>query len=320
MKGPAIIAVVVALGIGYADQQPQFRASVSAVRLEVSVTDERGAVRGLGHDDFVVHDSGVRQVVRIEESADAPLDLMLVAQPMSSVAYTSGRIIRDQGAFVDTDQVLRVTAGLSAFLSQVQERDRLGAVLAGAPPTRLRALDFGRPSLDVTAFAGGDYAAPFDAITAALREFSESDRRRALIAFTNAADFRSIVRFDALAEMVRRLGPRFVLIGTTVKVDEATDASAITTAGRQIGETVRGSVSGSILPWPLQLLARRTGGITVNLGSGDPRQLMAGMFTWLRTQYVVSYEPPPGKGWHPVSVTTSRRGAKVTVRDGYFVD
>ena len=320
MKGPTIVGIFVTLGVGYAEQQPQFKASVSAVRLEVSVTDERGAVRGLVHDDFIVHDNGVRQVVRIEESADAPLDLVLVAQPMSSIAYTSGRWIRDHSYTVDTDQVSRVTAGLSAFLAEVQERDRLGVVLAGAPPTRLRSLELGRPPFDVTAFAGGNYAAPFDAITAALREFTDSDRRRALVAFTNAADFRSIVRFGALAEMASRLGPRFVLVGTTVKVDEATDASAQTSSGRQIGDTVRGSVSGSILPAPLQLLARRTGGITVNLGSGDPSRLVEGMFTWLRTQYVISYEPPAGKGWHPVKVTVSRRGAKVTVREGYFVD
>ena len=320
MKGPVIVAIVVTVGLGYANQQPQFKASVSAVRLEVSVTDERGAVRGLERDDFIVHDNGVRQVVRIEESADAPLDLVLVAQPLSSVTYTSGRLIRDEAAFVDTEQVSRVTAGLSAFLAAVQERDRLGVVLASAPPTRLRSLDFGRPSFDVAAFAGGNYAAPFDAITAALREFTESDRRRALVAFTNAADFRSIVRFTALAEMARRLGPQFVLVGTPIKVDEATDASAMTGSGRQIGETVRGSVSGSILPASLQLLARRTGGITVNLGSGDPSRLVEGMFSWLRTQYVISYEPPAGKGWHPVKVTVNRRGAKVTVREGYFVD
>lgn len=320
MRGSAIVAIVVTLGVGYADQQPQFKASVTAVRLEVSVTDDRGAVRGLERDDFVVHDRGLRQVVRVEESADAPLDLMLVAQPMSSVAYTAGRWVVDQSYDVDTDQIARVTAGLSAFLSQVQERDRLGVVLAGAPPTRLRSLDFGRPSFDVARFAGGNYAAPFDAITAALRDFTESDRRRALVAFTNAADFRSIVSFTALAEMARRLGPQFVLVGTPIKVDEWTDASAITTSGKQIGDTVRGSVSGSILPWPLQLLARRTGGIAVNLGGGDPRQLIEAMFAWLRTQYVVSYEPPAGKGWHPVSVTVNRQGAKVTVRDGYFVD
>jgi hypothetical protein len=311
---------VAALSLGAVGQQPQFKTSVSAVRLEVSVTDDRGTVRGLTSDDFAVHDSGVRQIVRSEESADAPLDFVLVAQPMSSIAYTAGRWIVDQSFDVDTEQISRVTTGLSAFLGQVQQRDRVGVVLAGTPPTRLRALDFGPPPFDVKAFSGENYAAPFDAIAAALREFRESDRRRALVAFTNAADFRSIIRFGGLAEMARRLGPQFVLVGTPIKVDEAADASAITSSGRQIGDTVSGVVSGSILPAPLQLLARRTGGITVNLGSGDPRRLIEGMFTWLRTQYVISYEPPAGKGWHPVSVTVNRRGAKVTVRDGYFVD
>ena len=221
---------------------------------------------------------------------------------------------------IDTDQIARVSAGLSAFLNQVQQRDRLGVMLAAAPPTRLRSLEFGRPAIDVSVFAGENYAAPFDAIAAAMREFTGSDRRRALVAFTNAADFRSIIRFGALAEMARRLGPQFVLVGTPIKVDEAVNASAMTSSGRQIGDTVSGVVSGSILPATLQLLARRTGGITLNLGSGEPSRLIEAMFTWLRTQYVVSYEPPAGKGWHPVSVTVNRRGAKVTVRDGYFVD
>ena len=101
-----------------------------------------------------------------------------------------------------------------------------GTCRAGSSPARRE-----RPSLYVTSFAGGDYAAPFDAITAALRDFTESDRRRALIAFTNAADFRSVVSFGALAEMARRLGPQFVLVGTTVKVDAATDVSAIMASG-----------------------------------------------------------------------------------------
>ena len=320
MRGPAGVAVFVALGIGYVEQQPQFKTSVSAVRLEVSVTNERGAVRGLTPDDFVVQDRGVRQSVRVEEASDAPLDLVLVAQPMSSVAYTAGRWIVDRSFDLDTDQIARVSAGLSAFLNQVQQRDRLGVMLAAAPPTRLRSLEFGRPAIDVSVFAGENYAAPFDAIAAAMREFTGSDRRRALVAFTNAADFRSIIRFGALAEMARRLGPQFVLVGTPIKVDEAVNASAMTSSGRQIGDTVSGVVSGSILPATLQLLARRTGGITLNLGSGEPSRLIEAMFTWLRTQYVVSYEPPAGKGWHPVSVTVNRRGAKVTVRDGYFVD
>ena len=90
--------------------------------------------------------------------------------------------------------------------------------------------------------------------------------------------------------------------------------------GPPIGDEAIAAVSGYILPAKLQFLARRTGGITVNLAGGDPRALMAKMFAWLRTQYVISYKPPAGNGWHPVSVKVARRGAVVTVREGYFID
>ena len=319
MKAQIITAILMATSAASVRQQPQFKTSTSIVRLEVSVTDEDGAVRGLQQDDFIVYDNGVRQVVRVQESADAPLDLVLVAEPMQSVLYTSG-VVRDHRFFVDSIRANRVGAGLGAFFAQVEERDRLGVIRAGSPPTRLRRLESGPPSFDPAAFAGGSYAAPFDAIAAALREFTETDRRRALIAFTNAADFRSVLSFRALAEMARRLGPQFVLIGNPVSVDEYATASAETTLGVPIGDAVRGSVSGYVVPAPLQLLARRTGGITVNLGSGDPRELIEQTFTWLRTQYIVTYEPPGGKGWHPVSVKVNRRGATVTVREGYVVD
>jgi len=308
VKTAAIVAALVPLAIVYSGQAPQFRASTSLVRLEVSVTSDRGAVQGLQNDDFIVEDRGARQVVKVEESADVPLDLVLVAQPMSSVAYISA------------DETARVAAGLSAFLGQVQDRDRLAALVAGAPPTRLRPLEFGRPSFNVAAFSGGDYAAPLDAIAAALREFDASGRRRALVAFTNAADFRSTVSFEWLAEMARRLGPAFVLVGTPVKIQDEAQTRAVLAGGeRTIGNAVA-AVSGYVFPARLQLLSRRTGGITVNLGSGAPSQLMADMFAWLRTQYVISYEPPIGKGWHPVTITVKRRGARVTVREGYFVD
>jgi hypothetical protein len=299
--------MLVALDLTSNIQQPQFRTSTSMVRLEVSVADAHGAVRGLNRDAFVVEDTGHRQSVQVEESADAPLDLVMIAQPMQSVAYTS------------MDQTSRVAAGLSAFLSNIQDGDRLGILLAGAPPTYLRPLEFGKPSFEIRALNEGNYAAPFDAIAAGLRLFAESDRRRALIAFTNAADFRSVISFGALAEMARRLGPAFVLVGTQVKVDEHVDVTASRSGGTSLGG-VRGSVSGYVFPATLQLLARRTGGITVNLGSGSPSELIAQMFTWLRTRYVISYEPPPGKGWHPVSVKVDRRGAIVTAREGYFVD
>ncbi|MBK9239311.1 MAG: hypothetical protein IPL75_03410 [Acidobacteria bacterium] len=309
MKAAAIVALLASTGIVYSGQAPQFRSATALVRLEVSVIDNGGAVQGLTSDDFAVSDGGARQIVRVEESADAPLDLVVVAQPIPSVAYTSA------------EQASRLTAGISAFLDQVQDRDRLGALAAGTPPSRIRVLESGRPRFSVDAFGQGRYAAPYDAISAGLREFVETNRRRALVAFTNAIDARSTTSFEALSEMTRRLGPAFVLVGSPIMIkDEVRAGASDSFRGRQIGDIAIGRVSGFVFPSSLQSLAKRTGGITVNLGAGDPAKIIAEMFTWLRTTYLISYSPPTTKGWHPISVKVNRRGAKVTVREGYFVD
>jgi hypothetical protein len=308
VKAAAIVALIASAGVPVATQQPQFRSSTALVRLEVSVTDNGGAVQGLTDEDFIVSDGGARQRVRVEESADAPLDLVVVAQPIPSIAFTSA------------EQASRLGAGVTALLDQVQDRDRLGALAASAPPRRIRAMELGRPTFNVGAFGEGRYAAPFDALAAALGEFVETDRRRALIAFTNAIDSRSTTSVEALAEMARRLGPAFVLVGSPIMIKDGVWVSAATTSGRQIGDAVFAEVSGFAFPSALEALARKTGGITVNLGAGDPAKMIAEMFTWLRTTYLISYSPPAGKGWHPVSIKVNRRGAKVTAREGYFVD
>lgn len=299
-------AVVIALATPLA-QQPTFRSSASMVRLEVSVTDSRGPVRGLQTKDFEVVDDGVAQEVSVEEMADRPLDLVLVVQPIGSIAYTSN------------EQAARMRTGVASFISQVEDRDRLAVILAGAPPVRIRSLQAGKPVLGVGAFNGGVDAAPFDAITAAIGEFLPSDRRRALVAFVNGTDFRSTVSFEGLVEQTRRLGPAFVLLGSPVKVDQDVSVKAETSMGVSLGQ-VTAKVAGFVFPTTLQLLARNTGGLTVNLGSGNPIDVIAGVFTWLRTQYVVSYNPPAGKGWHTIKVNVTRKGVTVTTRQGYMVN
>lgn len=289
-------------------QQPRFKTSTSLVRLEVSVTDGRGAVRGLRATDFIVEDSGRRQRIQADEVIDAPLDLVLVVPPFSTVA------------FVAADQTASVANGVTAFLARVQSRDRLGVVVASAPPRRLRPLEGGPPPFGLDVFSHGNdaYSASFDAIALGLRVFDASDRRRALVAFTNAADFRSVIGLDAVADLAGRLGPPFVLAGTPVTIRQTVRASSETTRGDSL-DSVTGHVSGSVFPAALDRLARRSGGVAINLGSDDPAKLMEEMFAWLRTHYLLTYELPEGTGWHPVKVKANRRGVKVRVRDGYIV-
>ena len=271
--GVVVLTAVAALTAG---QQPQFRTSVARVRLDVRVADANGPVRGLTRDDFVVEDNSFRQAINIEEAADAPLDLVLVAQPIESVSYIS------------PEQSTRVTAGLSAFLQQVTDRDRLAALLAGAPPSRLRAFEYGPPPFDVRAFSGGIYAAPFDAIVAALGQFDRSERARALVVFTNGADFRSTTSFEGVAELTRRLGPAFVLVGTPVTIRETARVKSATRSGsvtRDSGLMAEAGISGEVFPATLKILADRTGGITVNLADGEPGQIIADMIEGVQSQW-----------------------------------
>ena len=305
----AVLAAVAVTAVTVvAVQQPTFRSTGQLVRIEVSVTDDRGPVTGLRAEDFVLTDTGTRQQPTVDETQDTPLDLVAVAQPLESLRQTSGQ------------QAPRIAAGFAAFLDEIDARDRLGVLVASAPPRRLRQLSFGPPKFESGAIDAGPYAATFDAITAALGEFLPSDRRRVLVAFTNAADFRSTVSFDALVEQTRRLGPAFVLISSPTTIEQTVSVGATTRAGTPIGDTATARISGFVFPSSLERLARRTGGITINLGQGDPAKLLKDAFVWMRTRYVLSYEPPPGKGWHPLTVRVTRKGATVAAREGYFVD
>jgi hypothetical protein len=299
--------VLLSIAVGTTTNQVRFKASTALVRLEVSVTDDRGSVRGLTSSDFLLDDRGVRQTVRVAEFNDAALDVVLVAPPVSTVA------------FIAAGQTFRFGLGVKASIEQVQERDRLGIVLASAPPRRLRPLDVGRPLLDLKLFSEGTdyYSASYDAIAMGLRVFEPSSRRQALIAFTNAADFRSVIGVNAVTELASRLGPAFVLVATPVTIQQSVTGFV---DERESGNTIIGTVAGSILPAALEQLARKSGGVAINLGDGDPRLLMERLFTSLRTGYVLTYELANAKGWHPIKLRVNRRGTKVAVREGYFVD
>ena len=254
-------------------QQPQFRAGTSVVRLEVRVTNDRGPIRGLTKNDFVVSDNGTRVDFRVEEQTDLPLDLLLVAVPLASVNLLAA------------DQTSRVAAGLTAFLEHVETRDRLAVMLASAPPRRLRALEPGPPALGIDAFGAGAYAAPYDAIVAGLGEFDAADRRKAVILFTTGADFRSTVDMDSAADTIVHAGPTFVAVGTLVPVDEVVHAEGHDPFTFIPVDPVDAKITGGVWPAALRQLARKTGGITLNLSAGAPADLVTGMFLWLRTQY-----------------------------------
>lgn len=299
MRNAACIIAALVATVEAGIQQPKFSSETALVRLIVSVNDDNGTVRGLKNSEFVVTDNGQKQLVTVDEGKDAPLDIMVVAQPKQSISATS------------PEQAARMFNGLASLFTRFQDTDRIGVILAGAPPARLRALQPGRVSFDEQSFLNGDYGAPFDAIAGALSEFEVSDRRQALIAFTAGVDFRSSLTPDVLAQTVKRGGPALIFVAAPIKVE---------TQFGPLGGPARGVVSGWNFPVAIRALAATTGGLTVDLGRGDPQKLISDLLDRLRTQYVVAYAAPQGKGWHAVSVKVTKRGAIATSRAGYWVD
>jgi hypothetical protein len=307
MMRVAALATVVIAAAGVAMAQQRFATTTALVRFDVNVSDGRGPIRGLTVADFEVRDNGVRQDVHVQETNDGPLDVVVVGQPLPAVAVTS------------SEQAGRLRLALDALLARVETTDRLGVIVASAPPWRLRALLPGTGGVSVEAFLRGSDSAVFDAAAVAMGECRESERQCVVVLFSSGADFRSTVSFDRLAFLAQRLGPAFVSVSSPIRVAERVGVSAETRGGISL-EATEARVSGFVFPRTLVLLSKLTGGLTVDLGRGDPVVLIADLLARLRTHYVVTWEPTPVSGWHPVTVKVARKGASVVAREGYRVD
>lgn len=281
----------------HAQQTPRFSSSRTAVRLMVSVTQNGNAMRGLTRSDFAVTDNGKKQSVEVTELTDTPLDLVVLGQPIESIAMTSA------------EQATSIARALTAVFQNVTPADRVGAILAGAPPTRLRRVEIGPLAIGPRDFQRGAYAAPLDAIIGAIGELPDTDRPRAVVALTNGADFRSTASQRQVGQRIEPLGPELFFISAPIVVQTPVVSSDVKSQDRL--------VSGRTFPAALRAMASKSGGTVLDLSQGAPEALIAALFSQLRSQYVVSYDAPEGKGWHSVSVKVGRRGGVVRTREGY---
>jgi len=71
---------------GGAQQSPAFSSKVEAVRVDVLVTDNGEAIRGLGPADFELFDNGVAQAVELVSFDQIPLNVILALDMSDSVA------------------------------------------------------------------------------------------------------------------------------------------------------------------------------------------------------------------------------------------
>ncbi len=191
--GPAgwLVLIVLLTSSAVAAQQLTFTQTVSAVRVDVLVTDRGQPVPGLGAGDFDVRDNGVPQKVDLVNFETVPLNVVLALDVSGSVNGKQFDELRAAGegvvnALKPGDQVALLTFNEAVTL-------RTGLTTSAA---RVRAALAQQPGLGETALVNASYSAIV---------LGESDTHRALaIVFSDGADTASFLRPDSVIDTAKR--------------------------------------------------------------------------------------------------------------------
>lgn len=288
----AWVAVTLACGMAplVLAQTPQFRSSVDAVRIDVSVMNGVRPVAGLTAANFTLTDSGVPQAIERVEVDTVPLSIMLVLDASGSM--TGDRL---------TDLV-----AASRRLVEALKPDDEAALLAFnepaqllVPMTRMRA-----PLLSaIDALKAGGATSLYDGLFLALQLRTDSpDARSVALVFSDGRDTVSWLSQAAVKEAVRRSGVVTHVVELMPPQSRGrypTDVSAFLSELADAGGGRRWSAS----------------------SSGDLRELFARVLEELRSRYLLTYFPSgvPREGWHDVKVTVTGARGDVIARPGYFV-
>jgi VWFA-related protein len=290
-----LIACVAAIALAaLGTSQPTFRASVDAVRIDVSVMNGITPVAGLTKEHFTVVDNGVQQTVESVSLDTVPLDLTLVIDTSGSLE--GERITNLIDAAVGLVKTLQPddTASLMTFSDPVR---------LAVPSTKQR-----QPILDALAKLQADGSTSLnDAIFFGLqmRPPQPTDARQVMLVFSDGRDTASWLTGNDAIEATRRAG-------LVVHVIELTQDQYL-------------GVSSGSSPRPSEFLGRLAdaggGRRWFAASSRDLRRLFGTALTELRARYLLTYFPANVKreGWHDVKVTLKGARGDVTARPGYFV-
>lgn len=182
-----------------------FRSTANVVALNVTVTNGNQFVSGLHAGDFEVYEDGIRQEVSFFESADVPMDVILLLDTSSSmrdrmpVVHEAARgfmkVLQrgDRGAVVAFDDKVRVLQDLTEDASAIESA--IGSATAK-----------GSTSLN-------------DAVYIALKQFGRAAgtradvRRQAIALLSDGQDTSSLIALEDVVALARRMGVNIYAIG-----------------------------------------------------------------------------------------------------------
>jgi len=182
-----------------APRTPTFRSASALVALNVTVQD-RGAkfVHGLQPADFAVYEDGVKQAVEFFESTRVPVDLIVLLDTSASMR----------------DKLDVVQDAASGFLKTLRPEDRGAVVSFANSVTVLQPLTSDQPQLlrAVRAANAQGSTCLNNAVYISLKQFGQEARqsgevrRQAIVILSDGADTASLVSFDDVIGLARRMG------------------------------------------------------------------------------------------------------------------
>ena len=284
-----------------ARQVPQatFKSGVEVVTVSVSVRDDEGKViQNLTKGDFEVFDSGLKREIRDFFVGDSPVSLALLLDISGSMAV-GGNMDRardaiavatmnlhrgiDEGALFTFDSELREVVGFTRDTWRIHQ-----VGLKGKP--------WGQTSL-------------YDAVAHAAKAVADrANKHRALLVISDGVDTASKMTPAEVSGIASAIDVPVYLLRVVNPLDHpGGEHEVIETDGRKVQAA------------NLADLARWTGGdMRVTSVPAHTSAAVQDLFTELRHQYLITFEPGTRPGWHPLEIRTRKKSLVVHARGGYM--
>jgi Ca-activated chloride channel family protein len=283
-----------------APQGPQatFKSGVDLVTVSVAVRTENGrVVRDLKRSDFTILDAGQPAKIMDFYAGDSPISLAILLDISGSMAV-GGNMDRAREAVTVATMSLRAKedeAALFTFDSELQQVVGFTKDLERIHRVSLKGTPWGKTSL-------------YDAIADTATTVSErANRHRALLVITDGVDTGSRLTAADVSAVASSIDVPVYLLTVVTPLDHPGTEFEVTSDSRSTQTATLGD------------LARWTGG-DMRIASTPAHTAVAiqDLFTELRHQYLISFEPGDRPGWHPLEIRTRKRGLVVHARGGYM--
>jgi Ca-activated chloride channel family protein len=285
-------------------QTPTFRSGAALVSLNVTVQNGPKYVTGLQPADFAVYEDGVKQDVRFFEADAVPVDLIVLIDTSASM--------------IDKLDVVHEAA--AGFVKTLRATDRGAVVTFSDNVSVAQPLTSDVAQLDKAIRATGAHGSTslYNAVYVALKQFgrgakdSSEVRRQAIVVLSDGEDTSSLISFDDVMGLARRMGVNIYTVG--LQSPDAIARQQLSTGHRYFSEA----------DYSMKTLASETGATSFFPGPADLRGVYASIATELASQYSIGYVPanghPDGRFRRVVVQVISHPELRPRTRQGYTAD